>query len=184
MLSQHRPRSSAQIASLFAIFFLLILSAWIFHDLFKARTNAVVPSDLGPNPPVISPAEYTDGEEAVKLSPRDLMSRPLSADQSHIPKLFHQSWKNSSLPENFEAWSQSCRTINSGWEHVLWTDDDNALMVEKYAPWFLETYNNLPEPIERADASRNLYMHIFGGVYADLDTECLRPVSYFFHPKQ
>ena len=180
MRSNTRPRRFVQIvqlAGLVTVVFLLNWSLWLLHSSPKARTSAGTLSNLDPNPQVFSPAKHSSREEAVRLSPRDLMSRPLSADRTRVPKLLHQSWKNATLPAKFEAWSKSCRTVNSDWEYVLWTDDDNAFMVEKYAPWFLDSFNALPEPIERADASRNLYMHIFGGVYADLDTECLRPVS-------
>ena len=34
-------------------------------------------------------------------------------------------------------------------------------------------YDGYPNPIQRADASRLVYMYLFGGVYADLDFECL-----------
>ena len=30
-------------------------------------------------------------------------------------------------------------------------------------------YDGYPNPIQRADASRLVYMYLFGGVYADLD---------------
>ena len=182
MPSRRRLQHFAQIASLFAVVSLLVLSLWILHDSSNVRAgNATTdkPSTFPIIPPT-SQVEHTEAEKPAALSPQDLMSRPLSADRTHVPKLLHQSWKNSTVPDRFKAWSQTCRTTNSDWEYVLWTDDDNALMVKKYAPWFLNTFNDLPEPIERADASRNLYMHIFGGVYADLDTECLRPYNSLF----
>lgn len=180
MLSLCRHKRVAQIACLLAVFSLLALSLWILDDSSEAVTSSAITGNIPSIPSAIPSGEATFGEEAGTLSPQDLMLRPQSADRTHMPKLLHQSWKNSTLPSNLELWSRSCRTVNSGWEYVLWTDSDNAFMVEKYAPWFLETFNALPEPIERADASRNLYMYIFGGVYADLDTECLRPYDSLF----
>ena len=118
--------------------------------------------------------------EAVYLSAQELMSRPLARDQTKVPKLLHQSWKNSTLPTKFREWSESCRKINPEWEYILWTDEDNARLVENHAPWFLDIFQDLKSEIYRADAVRNFYMHVFGGVYADLDTECLLPYDSLF----
>ena len=45
----------------------------------------------------------------------------------------------------------------------LWTDDDNRQLVKEHYPWFLDTYDSLPKPVMKADASRYLYMHHIGG---------------------
>ena len=102
-------------------------------------------------------------EEAKRLYPEELMQRPLATDLTSIPKLLHQSWINSTLPAKFEEWSHSCRKTNPDWEWVLWTDEDNMKLVEKYAPWFASTYDALHSEIYRADTARNIYMHVFGG---------------------
>lgn len=101
--------------------------------------------------------------EAKRLYAEELLQRPLATDLTSIPKLFHQSWMNSTLPTKFEEWSHSCRQANPDWEWVLWTDEDNMKLVEKYAPWFASTYAALHSEIYRADAARNIYMHVFGG---------------------
>lgn len=101
--------------------------------------------------------------QAPILSPTDLMARPLSASQIQVPKLLHQSWSTATLPAKFEQWSVSCREMNPDFEWVLWTDEDNRELVEKYAPDFLLMYDELKSEIYRADAVRNLYMFIFGG---------------------
>ena len=80
-----------------------------------------------------------------------------------MPKLFHQSWSSKALPAHFEQWSLSCREMNTDFEWVLWTDDDNRRLVEKYAPELLVKYDELQSEIYRADAVRNLYMFVFGG---------------------
>jgi mannosyltransferase OCH1-like enzyme len=36
-------------------------------------------------------------------------------------------------------------------------------------------YRRYPEQIQRVDAARYMLLHHYGGVYADLDIECLRP---------
>ncbi|KAK9817793.1 hypothetical protein WJX72_002243 [[Myrmecia] bisecta] len=73
---------------------------------------------------------------------------------------------------------------NPGWQYFLWTDQDNRQLVKQFYPWFLEVYDGFPKGIMRADAARYLYMHKFGGVYADLDFECLRPMEQLLENKQ
>ena len=99
---------------------------------------------------------------ARRLYPEDLMQRPLATDLARIPKLFHQSWINGTLPAKFEEWSHSCRAANADWVWVLWTDEDNLKLLERFAPWFLDTYEDLQTEIYRADAARNVYMYVFG----------------------
>lgn len=105
----------------------------------------------------------SESQEAERLYADELLARPLATDLKSIPKLFHQSWINSTLPTKFEEWSHSCRQANPDWEWVLWTDEDNMKLVEKYAPWFASTYDALHSEIYRADTARNIYMHVFGG---------------------
>ncbi len=100
---------------------------------------------------------------AKRLYPEDLMQRQLATYLTSIPKLFHQSWINDISPAKFEEWSSSCRAAHPDWEWVLWTDEDNRRLVERYAPWFIDTYEFLQSEIYRADATRNMYMHVFGG---------------------
>ena len=104
-------------------------------------------------------------QEATILSATELLARPLATDLTTVPKLFHQSWATSELPEKFEKWSRSCRRAHLDWEWVLWTDEDNLALVEKYVSWFNETYASFEEnlPVYRADMARNMYMHVFGG---------------------
>ncbi|KAH7316723.1 nucleotide-diphospho-sugar transferase [Stachybotrys elegans] len=114
---------------------------------------------------------------AVALSPSELLCRAVDPKTPGIPKLLHQSWKDNDLPAKFKRWSRGCREKHVGWEWVLWTDDDNLKLVQTYFPWLEDIYLELPGPIYRADFVRNLYMYMFGGVYADLDVDCLRPTD-------
>ena len=71
---------------------------------------------------------------ARRLKPEELMQRALARDLTSIPKILHQSWINETLPVKFEEWSASCRMAQPDWEWVLWTDEDNLRLVERYAP--------------------------------------------------
>lgn len=68
------------------------------------------------------------------------------------------------------------RCLPEGWLHVLWTDADAEEFVTQRAPhWFVPTYELYMHPIQRVDVFRYILLLVWGGVYADLDNECLAP---------
>ena len=67
----------------------------------------------------------------------------------------------------------------SGWMMVLWTDEDVEAFVQSNAPAnYLKTYNKYIHPIQRIDAFRIVLLKTHGGLYVDLDNECMQePVT-------
>ncbi len=94
--------------------------------------------------------------------------------KTEIPKIFHQSWKDIHVPDRYKDWETSCMDLHVDYDYLLWTDVDNRLLVAKEYPWLLYTYDRLRSGIQRADFVRYVYLHHFGGIYADLDVECLK----------
>ncbi|MEW2258850.1 glycosyltransferase [Streptomyces sp. NPDC047869] len=97
--------------------------------------------------------------------------------QQKIPALIHQTWKDTDVPPEWEAWADSWRRHHPGWGYRLWTDADNRAFLQEHYPWFLPVYDGYPEAIMRADAIRYFLLDHFGGLYVDLDFECLSPVG-------
>ena len=97
--------------------------------------------------------------------------------QSIIPKILHQTWKTKSLPPNFMRWRLSWLRNHPHWQHHLWTDLENRQLVKNEYPWLLHFYDNLPRHIQRVDIVRYLILFKYGGVYADLDVDCLKPID-------
>jgi inositol phosphorylceramide mannosyltransferase catalytic subunit len=94
-----------------------------------------------------------------------------------VPLLLHQSWKTEILPARFRRWSRTWHRVVPHWEKWLWTDEDNRLLVGHFYPEYLEFYDALPHPVMRADVARMMYLHRYGGVYADFDILALRDIS-------
>lgn len=95
-----------------------------------------------------------------------------------IPQIVFQTWKSRvDIPNNYRVWRETFHDQNPGFEILLWDDDDNREFVRARFPWFLPTYDLYPKEIYRADAVRPLFLFLFGGFYADMDTECLRPLE-------
>jgi len=91
-----------------------------------------------------------------------------------IPRIIHQTWKSVEVPARFQAAARSWRDRHPGWEYVLWTDTDIDRFVRDHFPGLVVLFQRYPDQIQRVDAFRYLLLQRVGGVYADLDIECLR----------
>lgn len=86
-----------------------------------------------------------------------------------FPKIIHQTWKNNTIPEKWKISSIEWKRLHPTWIYHYTTDKDNDNYVKHYFPQYLETWNKLPYPIQRADMIRYMYLYNMGGVYSDLD---------------
>jgi hypothetical protein len=98
-------------------------------------------------------------------------------DLRAIPRTIHQTWKHAQVPAGLLGLQRSWRLHNHGWDYRLWTDASARDFVAQHYPDFLPVYDGYDRSIKRVDAVRYLWMHRVGGVYADLDFECLRPLD-------
>ena len=100
---------------------------------------------------------------------------PAAADA--FPRVLHQTWRTHMVPPRLAVFMRSWRERSaSGWSFRLHTDEDNAALVQSRYSWLHKSYLMM-NAIQRADVARLLYMHAFGGVYADLDVELLAPLD-------
>lgn len=109
-----------------------------------------------------------------------------------IPKIIHQTYKTEDIPEIWREPQRSCLELHPDYEYKvgsipllgaktmkltgcapqLWTDEKAREFIAKEYPWFLETFDNYPYPIQRADSIRYFVLSHYGGVYLDLDDVC------------
>ena len=103
--------------------------------------------------------------------------------ESRIEPVFHQSWKTCTLPKKQGAWRRHCEHVLSPqWRMQLFTDVGNRDVVATHFPSFLPLYDAYNMTIQRVDAARLFYLYLYGGVYADLDMLCLRPLEELTMP--
>jgi mannosyltransferase OCH1-like enzyme len=95
-----------------------------------------------------------------------------------IPKIIHQSWKSTEIPERWRDAVASVRRMHPDWEYRLWTDDDIDAYVASNYPGFYPVFVGFNRHIMRMDAFRYILMSDFGGLYCDLDYEFVRPYPY------
>jgi tetratricopeptide (TPR) repeat protein len=96
-----------------------------------------------------------------------------------IPHLIHQFWDHE-VPPDIERFMQSWRRLNPGWEVRLFDDQQAREMLARTMPSaVLAAYRRCAEPAQRADLFRLALLAQHGGVYADADDRCLRPLDEF-----
>jgi hypothetical protein len=93
-----------------------------------------------------------------------------------IPQIIHQIWHSPEY-DRMDGTPQSWKSINPDWEYRLWLDQELEDFFAKDYPNLLELYLSFPTNVQRADLARYVLLHRFGGVYADMDTDCLAPLA-------
>lgn len=101
-----------------------------------------------------------------------------------IPKIVHQTWSSRDLPVDFERFQLSWRKHHAGWEYRFYDDEGCRSFIEEYCPELLAVYDAYPRQIQRVDLFRYLVVNEAGGVYADMDMECLRPLGRLFEGRK
>jgi len=94
-----------------------------------------------------------------------------------IPKIIHQIWIGSPLPQKYERLQQSWKEHHPDWEYILWTEKD----IEEFGLTNKYWYDKTPNYAQKADIVRYEVLYRFGGVYADIDFECLKPLDVLHH---
>ena len=98
-----------------------------------------------------------------------------------LPKLLHQAWhapkaepttaKEHAVPRQLaplvSQWGANLKPFQ--WTLHMWNSADARELWRSRMPRLLGLFDQYQLAVQRADASRLLLMHIFGGIYADLD---------------
>lgn len=88
-----------------------------------------------------------------------------------IPKVFHSIWLGSpTMPHRWQQCWQTWATVHPEWSVRVWTD---ACL----PPLLPRGFETVADPRQRADMLRYALLFLYGGVYVDVDFECLRPLD-------
>ena len=94
-----------------------------------------------------------------------------------IPSIIHQTWKNGNIPRITEKWVSSWIKTHPGFEYWFWTDSDIKEFFAMYVNLYCALYMWYPWSIQKSDVMRYFVLWTYGGIYVDLDMECLRPLN-------
>lgn len=127
-----------------------------------------------PTAAAFTKAELAVSESNIPTSHLNSHSNSHEIKKPLIPKIIHQTYKDENIPEKWRAGQQACIDLHPDYEYILWTDKSARKFIAKEYPWFLETWDSYPYPIQRADAIRYFVLAHYGGIYIDLDDGCVR----------
>lgn len=99
------------------------------------------------------------------------------SETPRIPKIIHQIWIGSPLPDKYLPLIASWQEHHPDWEYILWDD----AMIEAFGLVNKEQYDRSTNWGQKADIARYEILYRLGGVYVDIDFECLRPFDIFHH---
>lgn len=91
-----------------------------------------------------------------------------------IPKRLIQTAKSEALPPEFETYRRSWTVCNPDLEVAFFDDATCRQLFAEAFPDLLGDYDNLPFPVMKADVFRYAALFWLGGIYADVDMECLQ----------
>jgi len=96
-----------------------------------------------------------------------------------IPKIIHQIWIGTKVPDEFKTYIESWQKFHPDWEYRLWTQDDIHTFGFENIELILQSRN----AAQISDIMRYEILLRYGGVYVDMDMHCLRALDelhYFF----
>lgn len=94
-----------------------------------------------------------------------------------IPHNIHQTAISSCISEDNIINVKSFVDNNPDWKYYFWTDESARLLIEHQHPYLLDIWDNVDTGVKRADILRYVVLYEYGGVYADIDVENLRPLD-------
>jgi len=95
-----------------------------------------------------------------------------------IPKIIHQIYFDmSGVPEHLSEISQTWKEKHPAWEYRFWNQKAVEQFMESGFPDLLPLYRSFPFNVQRWDFVRYLILYRYGGLYVDMDYECLDPLD-------
>lgn len=102
---------------------------------------------------------------------------------NNVPKILHKTTKVLSENDIQTSFFKECEEmyLDDGWEVKLWYDDDIDKFVHDKFSIYYDEFKAITPKIKQIDAVRYLFMYHYGGIYADMDAECIRPATNFIN---
>lgn len=102
-----------------------------------------------------------------------------------IPQIIWQTYKTPTPPKESLDCIKTWFNKNPHYEWYYFDDIKCQKFIrDHFDNEFFEMYNSLPYGVMKSDAWRIAIVYIYGGVYADLDTICMKPVDEWINDKE
>ncbi|GHT19378.1 hypothetical protein AGMMS4957_03790 [Bacteroidia bacterium] len=101
-----------------------------------------------------------------------------TTDRMHIPRIIHHIYEDpAGPPANLLTIAETWKEKHPDWEYRFWNRKMINDFIESTCPDFSAYYHSFPFDVQRWDAIRYLILYHIGGVYMDLDYECIQPLD-------
>lgn len=100
-----------------------------------------------------------------------------------IPKVIHQIWignEGQLMPEILKELSVSWQLNNPECQFILWDKEKLNDLLIRFFPEMQSLMASYTYDIQRIDVYKCLLLYKFGGLYVDLDCECIQPIFQLF----
>ena len=97
-----------------------------------------------------------------------------------IPKIIWQTYKDSfsELPQYVKDATQTWKDLNPEYKYLYMDDEEiRSFILHEFDEEWLNIFNSYPVGVMRGDLWRYMVIYIYGGVYADIDTICNKPID-------
>lgn len=122
---------------------------------------------------------FVSSDDDIQLQPTKIrtLQTPTTGQNRTIPRILHQSYKDEQIPEQYWKSIRSWRKKHPDFIYMLWTDSDIENFIRKEYPDFKPLFDSYTHNLQRVDAVRYFILYHYGGIYADMDVDALRPLD-------
>lgn len=97
-------------------------------------------------------------------------------DSDPVPRIIHQT-----APSDKTRWNPVWERCQKTWhkhfpdyQYMFWSDEDLDEFIRTKYSWFYPTFKAYDKNIKRIDSARYFILYEYGGIYADMDYECIK----------
>ena len=103
-----------------------------------------------------------------------------------VPRKIHQIWIQGKhqVPKKYRKMAETWKSQNPDWQYHLWDDNSLKLFLQRYHTDLLHVYCEGTDLAFQADIGRYAILDVLGGIYADMDTICVRPIDHMLCSKE
>lgn len=96
-----------------------------------------------------------------------------------IPRQIHFIWYQGQdlIPTKYQSNLESIKQYHVKWNITIWDKHSIIDFIKKNYPNHVHVYEQYPEMIQKIDVAKYFILHYYGGVYIDLDINCIKPLD-------
>lgn len=103
-------------------------------------------------------------------------------------RIIHQIWfqkilskrKAAKLYDSLKMYRDSWKIKNPDWFHIEWNNEMCDKLISNFYKEYWSLYRSYIYEIQRCDVARCFILHRYGGLYADMDYYCNKPMNKAF----